>query len=186
MTQITDGQGRNVTIDAGEWLGESGSELFPATAEEADEPETALSDHDLGLSILDADDQIENMHLARRLLEAEMKRRIEATGGTALPDDDIEMKLEPGRIVNTEPNHLVPLKEVFTTADLKAVFTDAHDEAIPEQVIPAYTEHVPEKWATLVKLKAMGRKYGDDALAHVDRAGIRSDPHVVVTRKKEA
>ena len=142
-----------------------------------------LSDHDLGLSILDAYDQIENMHLAVRLLEGEMRRRIEATGGTALPDDEIEMKLEPGRIVDIEPNHLVPLKEIFTTDDLKTVFTDEDNVEVPEQVIPAHTEHVPEKWATLVKLKAMARKYGDAALAHVDRAGIRSDPKVAVTRK---
>ena len=142
-----------------------------------------LSDHDLGLSILDAYDRIENMQLAVRSLEYDMKQRIVATGGTTLPDDAIEMKLEPGRVVNTEPNHLVPLKEIFTPDDLKAVFTDFHDEAIPEQVIPAYTEHVPAKWATLVKLKATARRYGDAALAHVDRAGIRSDPHVVVTRK---
>ncbi len=157
----------------------------PVTDAEArgDEPETALSDHELGLSILDAYDRIENMQLAVRSLEYDMQRRIEATGGTALPDDEIEMKLEPGRIVNTEPNHLVPLKEIFTTDDLKAVFTDEHDDEVPEQVIPAHTDHVPEKWATLVKLKAMARKYGDAALAHVDRAGIRSDPHVVVTRK---
>ena len=157
----------------------------PETAAEArgDEPETGLSDHDLGLSILDAYDRIANMQLAVGLLERDMKQRIVATGGTALPDDEIEMRLEPGRIVNTEPNHLVPLKEIFTTDDLKAVFTDEHDNEVPEQVIPAYTEHVPEKWATLVKLKAMARKYGDGALAHVDRAGIRSDPKVVVERK---
>ena len=141
------------------------------------------TDHELGLSILDTKDQIENMHLALRLLEADMQRRIEAAGGTALPDDAIEMKLEPGRIVNTEPNHLVPLKEVFTTADLKAVFTDEDNIQVPEQVIPAHTEYVPAKWANLVKLNAMARRYGDAALAHVARAGIRSDPKVVVQRK---
>ena len=141
------------------------------------------TDHELGLSILDTKEQIENMHLALRLLEADMQRRIEATGGTALPDDEIEIKLEPGRIVDWETNHLIPLKEVLTTADLAKVFTDAHDVAVPEQVIPAHTDHVPAKWANGVKLNAMARRYGDAALAHVARAGIRSDPKLVVTRK---
>ena len=142
------------------------------------------TDHELGLSILDTKEQIENMHLALRLLEADMQKRIEATGGTALPDDEIEMRLEPGRVVNTEPNHLVPLKEIFTPDDLATVFTEEGNIDVPEQVIPAHTNYVPEKWASLVKLNAMARRYGDAALAHVARAGIRSDPKLVVTRKE--
>ena len=181
--RIPDLSGRNTMNQGPPVTAAEARGLAEQAHDDAVEAYETPTDHELGLSILDTKEQIENMHLALRLLEADMQKRIVATGGTALPDDAIEMKLEPGRIVNTEPNHLVPLKEIFTTADLKAVFTDAHDEAIPEQVIPAYTEHVPEKWATLVKLKAMARKYGDAALAHVDRAGIRSDPHVVVTRK---
>ena len=94
------------------------------------------------------------------------------------------MKLEPGKIVDIEPLSFVPLKEIFTTDDLKAVFTREHDLQVPEQVIPAHTEHVPDKWATLVKLNAMARRYGDAALAHVARAGIRSDPRVMVKRKE--
>ena len=156
-----------------------------AVAEQAHDDAAAadLSDHELALSILDAYDSIENMRLAVRLLEGDMRHRIEATGGTALPDDEIEMKLEPGKIVDIEPNHLIPLKEVFKGADLDAVFTNAHDLQVPEQVIPAHAEYVPEKWANLVKLNAMARRYGPAALAHVARAGIRSDPRVVVKRR---
>ena len=141
------------------------------------------TDHELGLSILDTKEQIENMHLALRLLEADMQRRIEATGGTALPDDAIEMKLEPGRIVSWETNHLIPLKEILTTDDLAKVFKDAHDVPVPEQTIPAHTDHVPAKWADGVKLNAMGRQYGPRVADAVARAGIRSDPRVVVRRR---
>ena len=153
-----------------------------AAAEEAYEG-TVLSDHELALSILDAYDSIENMHLAVRLLEGDMRQRIEATGGTALPDDEIEMKLEPGKIVSWETNHLIPLKEILTTDDLAKVFKDAHDVPVPEQTIPAHTDHVPAKWADGVKLNAIARQYGDRVADAVARAGIRSDPRVVVKRR---
>ena len=133
--------------------------------------------------MLDAQEQLESFRMALNLLEREVKRRIQEAGGTMLPDDEIEMKLEPGRIVDVEPNHLVPLKEILTPGDLDLVFKDEHDEEVPEWVIPAHVDHVPAKWANLVKLNAMARKYGDRALEHVARAGIRSDPKVVVERK---
>ena len=131
------------------------------------------TDHELGLSILDAKEQIENMHLALRLLEADMQRRIEATGGTALPDDAIEMKLEPGRIVSWEYNHLTPLKDgILTTDDLKACWTEARTEMVK----------VPEKWDGQ-QLNVMAKKYGDKVAGPVARADNRGDPKLVVTRK---
>ena len=142
-----------------------------------------LTDHGLGLSILDAYERIKSMHIAVLSLESDMRRRIEATGGTALPDDEIEMKLEPGKIVSWETNHLIPLKEILTTDDLAKVFKDAHDIAVPEQTIPAHTDHVPAKWADGGKLNAIARQYGDRVADAVARAGIRSDPRVVVKRK---
>ena len=154
-----------------------------AAAEEAYEG-TDVSDHELGLTYLGVKEKIENLQLTLRPLESAIRNRIEATGGTALPDDEIEMKLEPGKIVDIEPLEFVPLKEIFTDDDLKAVFTKEHNIDVPEQVIPAHAEYVPEKWANLVKLNTMARRYGDAALAHVARAGIRSDPKLVVARRR--
>ena len=154
-----------------------------AAAEEAYQG-TVPSDHDLGLAYLEAIDQVENYRHIANLYASTIQSRIEAAHGTALPDDEIEMKLEPGKIVDIEPLEFVPLKEIFTDDDLKAVFTKEHNIDVPEQVIPAHAEYVPDKWANLVKLNAMARRYGDAALAHVARAGIRSDPKVVVRRKE--
>lgn len=158
----------------------------PETAAEArGEPysEPTLTDHALAEEILAAQERIADNESVLHALRIEVQRRIEDSGGTMLPDDEFEMKLEPGRIVDWETNHLIPLKEILTTADLKAIFTKEHDEEVPEQVIPAHTVHHNDAWANGVKLNAMARKYGDGALAHVARAGIRSDPKVVVARK---
>ncbi len=91
--------------------------------------------------------------------EMELIRRMTERGATALPSETFVCELK-----TTDTYDQIgygPLKEVFNETDLATCLDPAHTETV----------YVFDKWNT-VKVKALARRYGADALRIVEQARI--------------
>ena len=121
-------------------------------------------------------DQIDQAHeyatsyqeLANRLEWVALNRMLDR-GATAIPSSKFvcEKKVE----VTYDQTRFIPLKEIFKE-DLVKCWTPAHQETIM----------VPEKWDT-TKLKALARRYGNEALAIVESARTENPTGIKFERK---
>lgn len=103
-------------------------------------------------------------------LEQEALDRMERNGATAIPSEKYICELQ--RKDTYDQAGFTPLLEVFNESDLGEVYTPEHQETIT----------VAPKWNT-VKLIAKARRYGDKALAVVERAKIPGRPSLKFQEK---
>lgn len=129
-----------------------------------------FSDELLLQEIADARGNLERYQRQLYTLESEALRRMAEKGATAIPSDTFVCEMQ---VSNTyDQSRFTPLKEVFTASDLDAAFTPEHDEV----------KRVPDKWNT-VKVLALARRYGDQALRCVEEARVRGAPRLKFERK---
>ena len=100
----------------------------------------------------------------------EIRKRIEARGGTALPSDKFICELQPQQSYSQPA--FGPLKEILFQADLETCLIPEHDE----------TTQVPDKWNT-VKVKALAKRYGPEAEKVFKQATIPEPAKLEVKRR---
>lgn len=104
-------------------------------------------------------------------MEQAIMQRMKDRWATAIPSREFVCQMET-KDTYSQPA-FTPLKEVFNEADLAVCFTAAHEETV----------QVPDRWTT-VKVKALARRYGAEALAIVETARIPGAPRIKFERKK--
>ena len=82
--------------------------------------------------------------------EWEIKKRMEARGATAIPSDIYICEMISKN--SYDKTRFAPLKELLTSVDLASCLVPAHE----------VTHLVEDKWNT-VKVKALARRYGNEA-----------------------
>ena len=105
--------------------------------------------------------------------EQELLRRMAERGATSIPSTEFVCEVKQTDTYS-QPG-FTPLREILSGMDLDTCFVPAHTERI----------QVADKWNT-VKVKALARRYGDEALAIVERARIPGAPRLkFASRMKE-
>jgi hypothetical protein len=105
-------------------------------------------------------------------LESEMHYRMQDRSATAIPSETYQCEI---KIANTyDQTAFTPLREILNGADLAECYRAEH------QVLQTVTE----SWDT-VKVLALGRRYGESALAIIDRARMPGRPKLIFKARKE-
>lgn len=105
---------------------------------------------------------------AYRLLyeaEKEAERRMAERGATSIPSELFVCELVTE--VNYDRTRFTPLKMLFNESDLAECLTPGFQEI----------QTVPESWNT-ARVKAMAKKYGDQALSVVEAAKMMGRPRL--------
>jgi len=105
-------------------------------------------------------------------LEAEMHHRMRERCATSIPSE--RYQCESTTVNSYDQSAFTPLKEFFNEPDLARCYTPERQEV----------QTVPAKWDT-VKVLALGRRYGESALAIIDRARVPGNPKLVFKSLKE-
>ena len=104
-------------------------------------------------------------------VEFEIRQRIEARGGTALPSAAFICELKP-QVSYSQPA-FGPLKEILFQADLETCLVPQHDETVL----------VRDKWNT-VKIKGFAKRYGPEVERVVEAATIPEPAKLEVKRRE--
>lgn len=110
-------------------------------------------------------------HLGRT--EQEIQRRMNERKASAIPSEEFICEMEV-KDTYSQPG-FTPLKEIFFPADLAACFTPSHEETV----------QVADRWET-AKVKALAKRYGEQALRVVEAARIPGPPKLKFRRKEKA
>ncbi len=165
-------EGAPVTDDRNAQLAEQAHD--DAAAEEAynnTSPLFGMTDHALGEDVLHHRNVIANIQRELDSRLHEVQRRIEATGGTSLPDDEIEMKLEPGS-VSYDYDVLIALREALPPAEWAKVHKDSYEKM---QKVPARFDGT--------QIRRVRRAYGGDVERIAASAETPGHVRIVVERK---
>ena len=130
-----------------------------------------LSDDGLLDAYADAKRVLREAAELRDRLEMELQRRAAERGAAAIMGQRWTCELK--RNVSYDQTAFTPLKEILGPADLEACFTPAH-EAITA---------VPDHWDT-VRVKALARRYGAEALGIVERAQMPGTPRLELRERR--
>ena len=145
---------------------------------EATSPQTMTlaTDNELLESYESALATMENYNELVGRIEMEIHRRIDARGGTSLPnaDDNGEQiwTCEREDTYTYDQAAFLPLLEMFNQTEMDACYVPAHEE----------TKEVPAKWVT-VKVKAIATRHGDGAPEIVERAKIPKSSKIKFSRR---
>ena len=103
-------------------------------------------------------------------MEMEIRRRIEERKGTGLPSNVFVCELKSS--LSYDQVSFTPLKEILTEVDLSECMVPEHIDTVV----------VPDKWNT-AKVKALARRYGEEAQRIVDAASLPNVPRLEVKRR---
>ena len=134
----------------------------------SDTPPRPYQNDDDGQLLLRYELVLEAQRVQQRVayeLEKEIQVRMMDRGATSIPSERFQCELVSD--TSYDRTRFTPLKEILNELDLASCWTPA------TQVL----QTVPESWNT-AKVKAMARKYGDAALAVVERARVEGRPRL--------
>ena len=104
-------------------------------------------------------------------VEGLLLQRMEKRGAISIPSEEYVCEME------SKPTYhqpaFAPLKEIFVASDLRECW-------IPER---EHTVIQPEKWDT-TRVKRLAKRYGDEALAIVERARVPGRPRLKFGRRE--
>jgi len=131
--------------------------LITVTEQEISVPYECIGDEVLLESYHAGKVAMESIITSLQGLEAEMHRRMRDRGATSIPSESWRCEIQTSAVYYDE--RLVPLLEILNEPDLATCYTPAHQETVD----------IPAKWH-MTKVKALARRYGDQATAVVDGA----------------
>lgn len=129
----------------------------------------AIETHTLAQAIAMEEQAERERHAALDQMRIEMRRRIEDSGGTELPDEEYRIALKPGT-PTYDVAQMLPLLEM-----------DIPAEDFDKAYSPRHQEWVDAKWNGS-GVNALERKYGDAARV-IGFARVPGVPKVVVEKR---
>ena len=132
-------------------------------------PQT-LTDTQLLAQYQDSRTAVSAALIAKCHLEQEIYLRMEVRGAKAIPDETFICEITQNSVY--DQGSFSPLLEIFNELDLNTCY------------IPEHTAPVPAKWQT-IRVLALARRYGNAALAIVEKARIPGPRNLNFQRRKE-